>query len=172
MLTRLAWLVATVALLEGLAMASCTPGYAGSGYYQTADCGLRLLQRAYSSYGNGYGPGYGYGYAPGYAPGYAIDALNPFFFPTLVPPPLSYGYPGAGPYIPNWYASPYFSQPRHGRRGVYRFNSSPRSVTRVRPPQPSQFSVRPELGGGFGNRFGAGSRKKITRLNTGVWANE
>ena len=59
MLTRLAWLVATVALLEGLAMASCTPGYAGSGYYQMPDCGLRLLQRAYNSYGYGYGYGYG-----------------------------------------------------------------------------------------------------------------
>ena len=101
MFTRLALLVIAFALLEGLATASCTPGYAGSGYYRTTDCGLRLGHRAYSS------PGYSYGYGNGY--GQTIDA----FIPTLYGPPLSYGYPSAVPYIPNGYAAPYLNHSRH-----------------------------------------------------------
>ena len=174
MLTRLALLVIAFALLEGLATASCTPGYAGSGYYRLPDCGLRLGHRAYPSSGYAYSPGYGYGY------GHTIDA----FIPTLYGPPLSYGYPSAVPYIPNWYAAPYMNHQRHhprlGRGVVPGFRSSPRSVTRVRPQRRSSNTlpgiIRPGLRRGFANRFEARtrsrSRRNIAQLSSGVWINE
>ena len=168
MLSKLALLVGTLAMLEGLAMASCTPGYAGSGYYQTRDCGLRLGPRAHSSRGYTYGYGYGLGY------GHTIDA----FIPTLAGPPLNYGYPTSLPHVPNWYAAPYLGQP-HGGIGVVRgFRYSPRSPTRMRPQRRSSNvlpgNVRPGLRSGLGDLVGTRSRNrlaKITKLSNGVWIN-
>jgi hypothetical protein len=166
MVSKHALLVATLGLLEGLAVASCVPGYAGSGYYRQRDCGLRLGPRAYSSPGYAYGYGYGYGY------GNTIDS----FIPTLPGPALYYGYPASLPYVPNWYAAPYLGQPYPGGRGaVPGLRYSPRSSTRVRPQR--RFSaIRPGLRAGFATRFAARARgrnpRHMARLSSGVWINE
>lgn len=174
MLRKLVMLAAAFGLLGELATASCTPGYAGSGYYQTRDCGLRL--------GGGYrSPGYSVGYGPGYGTlGYGtIDAL----VPTLYGPPLSYGYGGAAyaPAIPNWYPGPFLGAPIPYGTGGYGYGSPGRSYTRVRPRRQSfnirnllPGTIRPGLRSGLGDLVGGGNRTRlarITQLNNGVWIN-
>ena len=162
MLHRVAILVIAFGLLGGLAAASCTPGYAGSGYYQQRDCGLRLGARAYASPGYTHGYGYGVGY------GGTIDTV----IPTLYGPVLSLGYPsgyvGAAPYVPSWYAAPYGGR-APGVSVAPGLRYSPQGRTRMRLG-----SIRPGLRSGLGEL--ARMRKRspsdgATQLAGGVWIN-
>ena len=155
MFGKLALLVGVSVLLEGSAMAYCTPGYAGSGYYQTRDCGLRLLSR---------GSSYSYGLA------YGLDALNPFFLPTLNPLPLSYGHYGGFSQVPSWYAAPWsFESYQPGRGAIHHFGSSPRFYTSMRP---RQLAPLPGPGRSRGAASSFGGRGRIVQSRTGVWLNK
>lgn len=112
-----------IVLLEAVGSAQCRPGYTGSGYYRSSNCGEYLIPKA-DPFGAGFysapmifpGP-YGYGYAQ----------------PVVVAPPWAYRpwyFEPPAPYVQPTPAPPASVRPQ----GMYRYPAH-RSLETQRPNQ-------------------------------------
>jgi hypothetical protein len=143
-----------ILLVEAIATAQCRPGYAGSGYYRSSNCGEYLIPKADPLGGGFYSapmifPGpYGYGYAQ------PVIVAPPWAYrPWYFEPPQPYMNSGSGY---GYYPAPptQFQTGVRGHRNQLQLQSGHRGFREYNEQRSEKRGAR------------------IARSSNGVWTNE